>query len=277
MLPTLVIFFRESLEASLLVGIILAYLQRIGRPDRARPVWAGVGAALVIDLVVALLTYHLIRQYDGSRMQTILEGATYLLAAAVLTGMSFWMQGRNRDWKRALEQQVAAALDRGPVLALALLAALTVGREGLETVFFTLAIAFTAPPPALAAGAATGLMLGLGVTAAVYRLGRRVPLRLFFQGLGLLLLVFAAGLLADGIEDFQSLGWLPFLRTAIWHSGAWLNENSTLGDLLHSFFGYAQAPSLLQAGAYVIFLTWTVTRYLRGAGSSRPLRRSPPA
>ncbi|MCL6564601.1 MAG: FTR1 family protein, partial [Firmicutes bacterium] len=99
MLPVLVIFFRESLEASLIVGIILAYLYRIGRPDRVRPVWLGVTAAVAVDLGVALASYHVIRQYDGSRLQTGLEGTTYFIATIMLTAMSFWMQQQSHDLK----------------------------------------------------------------------------------------------------------------------------------------------------------------------------------
>ncbi len=263
MLPTLVIFFRESLEASLIVGIILAYLARVGRPDQVRAVWAGVGVAVMLDLAIGLLTYHVIRQYDGSRVQSVLEGSTYLVATGMLTYMSFWMKEQSRDLKRALEARVEAALTRGSLLAMVLLSAVTVGREGLETVFFTLAIAFHAAPWAMAAGAGVGLAAGVAVTYWIYRLGRRVPLGLFFNVLGVVLLLFAAGLLADGIEDFQALGWLPFLGQVVWHSGRWLSENSALGDILHSFFGYADAPTLLQVGTYAAFLAVAVAAYLR--------------
>ncbi len=263
MLPTLVIFFRESLEASLIVGIILAYLARVGRPDQVRAVWAGVGVAVMLDLAIGLLTYHVIRQYDGSRVQSVLEGSTYLVATGMLTYMSFWMKEQSRDLKRALEARVEAALTRGSLLAMVLLSAVTVGREGLETVFFTLAIAFHAAPWAIAAGAGVGLAAGVAVTYWIYRLGRRVPLGLFFNVLGVVLLLFAAGLLADGIEDFQALGWLPFLGQVVWHSGRWLSENSALGDILHSFFGYADAPTLLQVGTYAAFLAVAVAAYLR--------------
>ncbi len=263
MLPTLVIFFRESLEASLIVGIILAYLARVGRPDQVRAVWAGVGVAVMLDLAIGLLTYHVIRQYDGSRVQSVLEGSTYLVATGMLTYMSFWMKEQSRDLKRALEARVEAALTRGSLLAMVLLSAVTVGREGLETVFFTLAIAFHVAPWAIAAGAGVGLAAGVAVTYWIYRLGRRVPLGLFFNVLGVVLLLFAAGLLADGIEDFQALGWLPFLGQVVWHSGRWLSENSALGDILHSFFGYADAPTLLQVGTYAAFLAVAVAAYLR--------------
>ena len=270
MLPTLVIFFRESLEASLIVGIILAYLHRVGRSDQAGPVWWGVAGALLLDLGVALATYRVIRAYDGSRVQTVLEGCTYLVAAGLLTSVSLWMKGQGGALRRDLEAAVQAALSRRSLLAMSALAAVTVGREGLETVFFTLALALQARPWALAAGAAVGLACGLAVSQGVYRLGRRVPLGLFFNVLGVLLLVFAAALLSDGIQDFQALGWLPFLQHVVWHSQAVLSENSALGDILHSFAGYAAQPSILQVGAYVAFLAAGLAAYLRTGRRGRP-------
>jgi high-affinity iron transporter len=276
-LPALVIFFRESLEASLIVGILLAYLRRVGRGDAARLVWLGVAAALAADLVVGLATFGVIRSYDGSPAQLGLEGGTYLLATAILTYMSFWMERQAGEMRGELERRARAALSRGSLGAMALLSGVTVGREGLETVFFTLAVALRTPLPRLALGAALGLAAGLSVTWGMNRMGRRVPLHLFFQVLGVLLLLFAAGLLADGVQDLQALGWLPFLRQVLWRSGSLLREQSLPGDLLHSFFGYAESPTALQVGAYVTFLAAAVTAYVRLGRRPRIPRGGAPA
>ena len=266
------IFFRETLEASLIVGIILAYLHRIGRADRTLSVWAGVAGAIALDLVVAVATYHLIHQYDGSRVQAILEGLTYLVATAMLTYMSFWMKGQAGQMRGELERQVDLALSRGSLGAMVMLSAITVGREGLETAFFTLAIALNEHGLPLLVGAVLGLAAGLGVSGWIYTLGRRAPLGLFFNVLGVLLLLFGAGLLADAVESLQSVGWLPVLTGIVWHSGAFLSENSALGDILHSLFGYAEAPSVLQVSVYVVFLVTAAAAYLR-SGSGRKIRR----
>ncbi len=269
MLPTFIIFFRETLEASLVVGIILAYLHRIGRQDRTASVWFGVGVAVALDLAVAMISYHLIHQYDGSRVQAILEGCTYVVATAMLTYMSFWMKGQSSQIRGELERKVDIALSRGSLGALVLLSAVTVGREGLETAFFTLAIALNQQGLPMLLGAFLGLLAGLGVSAWVYSLGRRAPLGLFFNVLGVLLLLFGAGLLADAVESFQSIGWLQFLTGIVWHSQALLSEESPLGDILHSLFGYAQAPTVLQLGVYVAFLAVAVIAYLGLTGTQK--------
>jgi high-affinity iron transporter len=269
LLPTFIIFFRETLEASLVVGIILAYLHRIGRQDRTASVWFGVGVAVALDLAVAMISYHLIHQYDGSRVQAILEGCTYVVATAMLTYMSFWMKGQSSQIRGELERKVDIALSRGSLGAMVLLSAVTVGREGLETAFFTLAIALNQQGLPMLFGAFLGLLAGLGVSAWVYSLGRRAPLGLFFNVLGVLLLLFGAGLLADAVESFQSIGWLRFLTGIVWHSQALLSEESPLGDILHSLFGYAQAPTVLQVGVYVAFLAVAVIAYLSLTGTRR--------
>ncbi len=262
MLPTFVIFFRETLEASFVVGIILAYLHRIGRGDRTASVWLGVGIAVILDLAVALMSYHVIHQYDGSRVQSILEGSTYVVATAMLTYMSFWMKGQSGHMHNELEHKVDVALSRGSLGAMVLLSAITVGREGLETAFFTLAIALNQEGLPMLFGAFLGLLAGLAVSAWVYRLGRRAPLGLFFNGLGVLLLLFGAGLLADAIESFQSIGWLHVLTGIVWNSQTLLNEGSALGDILHSLFGYAESPTVLQVAVYAVFLIIAAIAYL---------------
>jgi len=96
-LATLVIFLREGVEASMIVAILLAYLNRLGRRDHFRDVFLGVGAALLLATAVGVAVYATVSQYDGSRGQTIFETVTYLLAAAVLTYMTFWMRNHARS------------------------------------------------------------------------------------------------------------------------------------------------------------------------------------
>ena len=111
MLATLVIFLREGVEASMIIAILLAYLNRTGRRDHFRDVFAGVGAALLLATAGGVLAYETIRSYDGSRVQTIFETATYLLAVGVLTYMTFWMRRHARSISSELRARTDAALD----------------------------------------------------------------------------------------------------------------------------------------------------------------------
>jgi high-affinity iron transporter len=270
MLATLVIFLREGVEGSMIVAILLAYLNRTGRREHFRDVFIGVGAALLLATAAAVAVYLTIRSYDGSRVQTIFETATYLLAATVLTYMTFWMRRHARSIAAELRARTDAALDGRARLGLGLMAFQAVGREGLETVVFTLAIVFSTTATAALSGAAIGLAGGLAIAFVIYRLGHRLNLGRFFTVIGVLLMVFAAALLADSVENMQRLGWLPVLNTPMWHTGSLLSEGSAVGDVLHSFFGYSDSPTPLQVMIYVIYLAVVTVTYLGlrpGAGA----------
>jgi high-affinity iron transporter len=262
MLATLVIFLREGVEASMIVAILLAYLNRIGRRDHFRDVFFGVGAALILATAGGAVAYETIRSYDGSRVQTIFETVTYLVAAGVLTYMTFWMRKHARSLSKELRARTDAALDGRARWGLGLLAFQAVGREGLETAVFTLAIIFSTSTAGALGGAAIGLAGSLCLAFVIYRLGHKLNLSRFFTVIGVLLMVFAAGLLADTVENMQELGWLPLLNSPMWHSGHVISEGSAFGDVLHSFFGYSDAPTPLQLLIYVGYLAIVIIAYL---------------
>jgi high-affinity iron transporter len=277
MLATLVIFLREGVEASMIIAILLAYLNRIGRREHFRDVFIGVGAALVLATAGGAVAYATIRSYDGSRVQTIFETATFLVAATVLTYMTFWMRNHARSLSKELRARADAALDGRARWGLGLLAFQAVGREGLETVVFTLAIILSTSAASALGGAVIGLAGALGIAFVIYRLGHKLNLARFFTVIGVLLMVFAAGLLADSVQNMQELGWIPVLNAPMWHSASLLSENSAFGDVLHSFFGYSDAPTPLQLLVYLGYLAIVIAAYLglRARASVRPER--PPA
>jgi high-affinity iron transporter len=256
LLATFVIFVREGVEASMIVAILLAYLDRIGQRRHFRDVIVGVFAALLLATGGGLLAYFTIRTYAGSRVQTIFETVTYLLAACVLTYMTFWMRRHSRTISKELREKTERALDGGERFGLAFLAFQAVGREGLETAVFTLAIVFAAGSGGHFAilGGVGGLVVALAIAFVIYRLGRRLNIGRFFSVLGAVLMFFAAGLLADAVENLQQLGWVTLLAHPLWNTSHVLSEDSALGDVFHSLFGYADRPSVLQAIVYVAFL-----------------------
>ena len=273
MLAMLVIFLREGVEASMIVAILLAYLNRIGRRDHFKDIYLGVGAALILAAAGGAVAYETIRSYDGSRVQTIFETCTYLVAASVLTYMKFWMRNHARSLSRELRSRADAALNGRARWGLALLAFQAVGREGLETVVFILAIIFSTSTTGAISGAAIGLAGALVVAFVIYRLGHQIKLSRFFTIIGVLLMIFAAGLVADAVENLQRLGWLPLLKSPLWHTTSLLSQSSPFGDVLHSFFGYSDAPTALQILFYVCYLAAVIAGYLRLR--PRMLRRAP--
>lgn len=262
MLATFVIFLREGIEASMIVAILLSYLDRLGHRRHFRDVFAGVAAALLLAGGGGVAAYLTIHAYAGSRVQTIFETATFVVAAVVLTYMTFWMRSHSRTMSKELRDRADAAIGRGERLGLALLAFQAVGREGLETAVFTLAIVFATGGRGTLAGGIAGLAVALAMAVAIYRLGRRINLATFFTTIGALLMVFAAGLVADTVENLQQLGWLPLLTHPLWNTGGILSEDSAFGDVLHSLFGYADRPTLIQVLAYVAYVSVAVGVFL---------------
>jgi high-affinity iron transporter len=282
MIPVFVIFLREGIEASMIVAILLAYLDKIGQRRHFRDVFLGVGAAVLLIAGGGVAAYLVIKQYNGSTVQAVFETVTFLLAAAVLTYMTFWMQSHSRTMSSELGRRSEEAINGKARLGIGLLAFQAVGREGLETMVFTLAIVFASTTQgatndhgsALLLGAGLGLAVALVIAYMVYKLGRRLNFGMFFRVIGVVLMVFAAGLLADAIENMQELGWLPFLRHSLWDSSSALNQDSSLGDIFHSFLGYADHPTVLQLIVWVAYVSISVTLFIR---IGRRARRGPPA
>ena len=275
MIAAFILFLREGLEASLIVSILLAALRQLGQTHQARAVWVGVILAGVGSLLGGAALYVTVRAYDGSTFQAIFETITYLFAVVLLTTMTFWMQKNSRNLKKDITAKASMA---GSGFALGLLAFTTVGREGLETAVFMLAFAFQTNWELLLLGAFLGLLASTGLCVMVYRLGYKLDFRIFFRVMGILLLIFAAGLLGDAVQNMQQLGWLPFGTTTLWSTAQFLSESSTTGDILHTFLGYAEAPTILQALLYATYLivigsvfTWMTRKPTRsGSPPTRP-------
>lgn len=251
MIAAFVLFLREGLEASLIVSLLFAALRQLGLTHQARAVWIGVGLAILGSLLGGLTLYVTIREYVGSTFQTIFETITYLVAVVLLTTMTFWMQHHSRSMKKEF---VAKASIASSGFALGLLAFSTVGREAVETAVFTLAFAFQTNGWLLLAGGTLGLLVSIGLCFLIYRMGYRLDYRVFFRVMGIVLLFFAAGLLADAVQNMQELGWIAVGLTPLWNTSRFLSENSTIGDILHSFLGYAESPTVLQSTLYAIYL-----------------------
>jgi high-affinity iron transporter len=270
MIPTFVIFLREGVEASMIVAILLAYLDQVGQRRHFRDVFLGVAAAMVLVIGGGVAAYLVIEQYDGSTVQTVFETVTFLLAGTVLTYMTFWMQAHSRTMSADLRARSDAALEGRARWGLGLLAFQAVGREGLETMVFTLAIVFASTRQAatpvhghgLFLGAFLGLAVALVIAYVIFKLGRRLNLGVFFRVIGVVLMVFAAGLLADAVENMQQLGWLPFLEQPLWDTSRYLSESSSIGDVFHSLLGYADRPTVLQALVWVTYLVVATTAFV---------------
>ena len=273
MLATFIIFLREGIEASLIISILLTYLGKTGQERYRRDVFIGVASAIALTIVGGSILYLSVSTYSGSRFQTIFETMTFFVAAVFLTMMTIWMQRHARGLRGELTQQSEVAITKGGRFSMGLLAFQSVGREGLETMVFTLAILFANSHQAatplqnrfLLLGGVLGLAVAIGLAYAMFKLGTKINLGLFFKVLGTFLILCAAGLIADAVENLQRLGWVSIGNHALWNTSGIISEHPNLGDVLHQLLGYAERPTVLQAIIYSLYLVACVVAYRRFA------------
>lgn len=209
-IAALLIYFREGVEAALLVGALLAGLRRLGRADAARFIHAGWLAALPAGVLTWWLTSRVIA--IGSDQRELVEGVVALLAAAVLFSVSFWMVSRaeSRHWMGYLKRRLEGLSGRN-VLLLSGLSFLAVYREAAETVLFTHALLLESEAHRLQVwmGAAAGLAAVAAVALAMERAVERLPLARFFAVSGLLLCALAISFAGAGTYELVAAGYLP--------------------------------------------------------------------
>jgi high-affinity iron transporter len=261
MLTSLLITLREGLEAALIVGIILAYLAKIGRVDSAKYVWLGTGLAVVASLAAGAAIYVTAGDLSG-RAEQVFEGSTMTLAAAVLTWMIFWMRREAANVRTSLQSRIDSRLARGSWLGLAALAFVAVVREGIETVLFLFAASRTAESPIWATiGGLIGLAAAIGIGYVLYRGTARLNLRAFFHVTSVILIVFAAGMLSHAVHEFVEAGIVPGVVQPVWDTGAVLPDGSGAGRFLASLLGYSSDPSLSEVAAWSFYLIGAFTGF----------------
>ena len=269
MIAASLLAFREGLEAALILGIVLSVVRRVGRTDQARWAWLGAGVAVLLSLVAGVLLYGLGVSFEGKAEQ-IFEGLAMLLAAAVLTWMIFWMGRQGRAVQTELEQNVRQATVGGGKWALFSLAFVAVFREGIELALFLTAAAFSATAWATVIGGLVGLALAVVVGWLLFATTTRLNLRTFFQVTSVLLIFFAAGLVAHGIHELNEAGWIPAVIEHVWDLNPVVDEDSGIGQILKALLGYNGNPSLTEVVAYVGY--WVVV--LLGLWCSRAQREA---
>lgn len=260
MLPSFLLSLREGLEAALIIGIVFGALQKIRRTDLAPALWLGTFAALGVSILTAVILTLFGMSLEETAEQ-IYEGITMLLAAGILTWMIFWMSKQSKTIKSELEDGVnKAALTTGKraVFGLAFLA---VVREGVELALFITAAFFAGSSENVMTNiilTLTGVVLGLGTAVllgwSLLAATARLNLRRFFQVTGYLLILFAAGLVAHGIHEFNEVGWIPSVIEHVWDVNAIVDERSVFGELLKTLFGYNGNPSLTEVIGYFTYL-----------------------
>lgn len=276
MLATFVIGLREGMEASLIVGIVAAFLRQQGRVRSIHTVLLGVALAIIvcigIGVVLTVLDQELPQQQQEG-METVIG----VLAVVMVTYMVVWMTRHARDLKRDLETSAAEAVARGSVGALVAMAFLAVLREGIETVVFLIAAFNATVSPALAVlGAVIGIVVAIGIGYGIYRGGVRINLARFFRITGIVLVLVAAGLLATAAHTAHEAGWVDSGQASV-ADLTWLVQPGTpWASLLTGMLGVQQRPVLLEAIVWVGYLVPVLAFVLWPRHPSRRHTPTPP-
>jgi high-affinity iron transporter len=276
MIETLLIMWRETLEAALIVGILLTYLSRSGHPAGRRHVWIGAAAAVLAAIGCAAASRGAVTLLSADAQELVQAGILFL-AVGVLSWMVVWMSRNARAIRGELHRRADAALETGRLIGLATIAFVAVFREGVETVLFLWGVVVeggTHPTvaPLVAAGLA-GAALAVATAWLFFRGFAFLRLQTFFRVTGVLLLLIAAGLLSSGVNKLIGLGWLPPLVPQVWNSSWLVRDGSALGAILSALMGYRSRPSLLEVVAFVAYfppMLWALTR---GDAEPRAARR----
>lgn len=251
MLATLIIVFREIIEAGLIVGVVLAATK--GVPRRGLWVAYGVLAGAAGACLVAVFASRIASLFAGSG-QELFNVGILTLAVAMLTWHNVWMASHGRAMAREMRQVGnAVAAGEKPLAALSIVCGVAVLREGSEIVLFLYSIAAAGGTSASAmlGGGVLGLLAGAGVTALMYFGLLTIPARHLFTVTAGLITLLAAGLAAQAINFVQQAGYFEVLTTTVWNTSWLLSDGSLLGRLLHTLIGYTAEPSGAQLAIYL--------------------------
>ena len=266
MLIAFLIMLREGIEAALIVGIVAGFLKQSGHLRLMPKVWLGVALAALMCLGIGY-GIHSATGEIPQKEQEFVVGVIGLVAVAMLTYMILWMKKAARSMKQQLQDSVQTALNRGNGQGWALvgMAFLAVAREGLESVFFLLAVFQQSPTWSMPIGAVLGLLAAVVIGALIYQGGMRLNLAKFFRWTGAFLIVVAAGLVAGSLRALHEAGVWNHLQEVVFDSSKYLHEDSPLGVLLGGFFGYTDHPTQGEVLAWLLYLVPVMIWFLHGS------------
>jgi high-affinity iron transporter len=269
MLIPFLIMLREGIEAALIVGIVASYLKQSGRGALMPAVWVGVLLATALSLFAGAGLQLLAAEFP-QKQQELFEGVVGLIAVVMLTSMVFWMRKAARSIKGELQASIDKALTKGADgqgWALIGMVFLAVAREGLESVFFLLAVFQQSSGWEAPVGALAGIAVSVAVGWGLYSGGVRLDLRRFFRYTGLFILLVAAGLLAGVLRKLHEGGVWNHLQTVVFDMSDTLPMDSPVGAVLSGLLGYQAAPVVGEVIVYLAFLAVALFFFLRPAST----------
>lgn len=258
----LLVVFRETLEAVLIIGILLTYLKKTNQSSLIPRIWQGVGFAIILSILLSILIQYIAGGFSG-QSEKIFEGVIMILAACVLGSMIIWM-ARNTNIAKELEGQAQSAIQKGEGVALGifLVAFIAVFREGIETVLFLYGIMLNQGGLSFVSSVA-GAVIACSLGYLIFIQGQKVPLKTFFNVSSILLIFVAAGMMAYGTHELESAGLIADTGR-MWDvnpqklpDGTYpaLHDKGSIGSIFKGLFGWNGDPSYLEVGVWLATLT----------------------
>jgi high-affinity iron transporter len=258
MFQTLMVTFREGLEAFLIIAISLIYLAQTNRRELVPAVHSGVALALVLSAGLGVLLAHI------GALSPLWEGVMALIAATSVIYCTVHMMHMGKFMKKEITDGFNKTADQSAVrawLLAFLFSAFMVGREGVETATMIASLALEAETSHMAIGAAIGTLLAALLAWVWVKFGRRVNLQRFFQLTAIFMVAFAIQLVVYAFHEFTEAGALPLVDNAYWHIatepwgpegeyGHWFSYSLgllPLGWLIYSYFADRKTGALTQA------------------------------
>lgn len=260
MLNALIVVYRESFEALLIVGLLYSFLMRQGASKPAfRAMIFGVIGGLVISALLAVGIHLAESEFEGKALD-LFQFGMIVLAVVLITHMCVWMRIHGRTLKNDLEQEASKSLQTGRLLSLGVLTAIAVGREGSETVIFLYGLM----AESMQAGnilpftgmALAGLFLGFVTWYAFQKGFRYFSQRAYFTFSTVLLFITAGSMVMTIAAKMIEFDWVQFGRDELWDSSWLLSSESKLGSVVQLITGYQDRPSAFSISLYVAY--WVV-------------------
>ncbi len=254
MLVSLIIVFREAIEAGLIIGIVLAATQ--GVIGRERWIAWGIVAGVLGAILVAGFAAALSDAFEGAGHE-VFTAAILCFAVVMLSWHILWMSHHARTMTAEFrEVGQAVRLGQRSLLALATVVAIAVLREGAEVVLFLYGVVAGSHTTglSLAAGGAAGLVLAAVLSWLLYRGLVIIPLHRLFKVTNGLIALLAAGMAGQAAATLHSADLLPAWGENLWDTSAWLSDNTIAGRALHALVGYSARPSGVQVAAWITTL-----------------------
>lgn len=252
MLPSLLITFRETIEAALVIGFIFTILNKTGKTELNKYVWYGIAAGIIVSALLALIIEIFFGVLPDS-YEALFEGILMFITAAFITWMILWIH-RQKNTLNNLKTKLKTHIDKGYTLGIIMLTSSAIIREGTETVLYLKTSSVIGITDQLTGGI-LGILTALTLSFILGSLASKINIKHIFNFTSIFLILFAAGLISHGIHEFQELGIVPVFRfDPVYNITSFIDHSGGFGSILRSLFGFSSRPTLLEIISYAIYL-----------------------